>query len=304
MSPTGRAAARVKAARAARTSVFSNLLLTLGKLAAGLFTGSVSILSEALHSGLDLAAAVMAWLAVRKAREPADTDHNFGHGKYESLSSMAEGLLILAAVWLIVWGAVGRLISGETEIRGPLVGVLVMGVSAAVNVLVSRMLFRVSRETDSLALEADAWHLRTDVWTSVGVLAGMAAITVGTWAGFPEVHHIDPVIAIGIALVIIRAAVDIMRRSYNHLVDRSLPASEVERIELLLMEHYPELSGYHGLRTRQAGPERYIDLHLEVPGQLSVAQSHALCDHLEQDLRRIIPRAEILIHVEPKRDDG
>lgn len=304
MSPTGGAAARVQAARAARTSVFSNLLLTLGKLAAGLFTGSVSILSEALHSGLDLAAAVMAWLAVRKAREPADRDHNFGHGKYESLSSMAEGLLILAAVWLIVWGAMGRLISGETEIRGPLVGVFVMGVSAVVNVLVSRMLFRVSKETDSLALEADAWHLRTDVWTSVGVLAGMAVIAVGTWAGFPEVHHIDPVVAIGIALVIIRAAVDIMRRSYHHLVDRSLPAAEVERVELLLMEHYPELSGYHRLRTRQAGPERYIDVHLEVPGQLSVAQSHALCDHLEQDLRKLIPGAEVLIHVEPKRVDG
>ena len=304
MSPTGGAAARVQAARAARTSVFSNLLLTLGKLAAGLFTGSVSILSEALHSGLDLAAAVMAWLAVRKAREPADRDHNFGHGKYESLSSMAEGLLILAAVWLIVWGAMGRLISGETEIRGPLVGVFVMGVSAVVNVLVSRMLFRVSKETDSLALEADAWHLRTDVWTSVGVLAGMAVIAVGTWAGFPEVHHIDPVVAIGIALVIIRAAIDIMRRSYHHLVDRSLPAAEVERVELLLMEHYPELSGYHRLRTRQAGPERYIDVHLEVPGQLSVAQSHALCDHLEQDLRKLIPGAEVLIHVEPKRVDG
>jgi len=304
MSPTGGAAARVKAARAARTSVFSNLFLTVGKLAAGLFTGSVSILSEALHSGLDLAAAVMAFLAVRKAREPADTDHNFGHGKYESLSGMAEGLLILVAVGLIVWGAMGRLISGETEIRAPLVGVFIMGVSAVVNVLVSRMLFRVSEETDSLALEADAWHLRTDVWTSVGVLAGMAVIAVGTYAGFPEVHHIDPVIAIGIALVIIRAAADIMRRSYNHLVDRSLPAAEVERIELLLMEHYPELSGYHRLRTRQAGPERYIDLHLEVPGQLSVAQSHALCDHLEQDLRKVIRRAEILIHVEPKRADG
>ena len=304
MSPTGGAAARVKAARAARTSVFSNLFLTVGKLAAGLFTGSVSILSEALHSGLDLAAAVMAFLAVRKAREPADTDHNFGHGKYESLSGMAEGLLILVAVGLIVWGAMGRLISGETEIRAPLVGVFIMGVSAVVNVLVSRMLFRVSEETDSLALEADAWHLRTDVWTSVGVLAGMAVIAVGTWTGFPEVHHLDPIVAIGIALVIIRAAVDIMRRSYNHLVDRSLPAAEVERIELLLMEHYPELSGYHRLRTRQAGPERYIDLHLEVPGQLSVAQSHALCDHLEQDLRKVIPRAEILIHVEPKRADG
>lgn len=304
MSPTRGAAAREKAARAARTSVFSNLLLTGGKLAAGLFTGSVSILSEALHSGLDLAAAVMAYLAVRKAREPADTDHNFGHGKYESLSSMAEGLLILAAVGLIVWGAMGRLVSGETEIRAPVLGVVVMGVSAVVNVLVSRMLFRVSRETDSLALEADAWHLRTDVWTSVGVLAGMAVITVGTWAGFPEVHHLDPVVAIGIALVIIRAALDIMRRSYNHLVDRSLPAAEVERIQLLLMEHYPELSGYHRLRTRQAGPERYIDVHLEVPGHLSVAQSHALCDHLEQDLRKLILGAEVLIHVEPKRVDG
>ena len=203
-----------------------------------------------------------------------------------------------------MWGATGRLISGETEIRGPLLGVLVMGISAVVNVLVSRMLFRVSEETDSLALEADAWHLRTDVWTSVGVLVGMAVIAVGTWAGFPEIHHIDPIVAIGIALVIIRAAVDIIRRSYNHLVDRSLPAAEVELIEQLLMEHYPELSGYHRLRTRQAGPERYIDLHLEVPGQQSVAHSHALCDHLEQDLRRIIPRAEILIHVEPKRDDG
>ena len=138
----------------------------------------------------------------------------------------------------------------------------------------------------------------------MGVLAGMAVIAVGTWAGFPEVHHIDPVVAIGIALVIVRAAIDIMRRSYNHLVDRSLPAAEVERIELLLMAHYPELSGYHSLRTRQAGPERYIDLHLEVPGQLSVAQSHALCDHLEQDLQKLIPGAEILIHVEPKQADG
>ena len=104
--------------------------------------------------------------------------------------------------------------------------------------------------------------------------------------------------------MIIRAAVDIMGRSYHHLVDRCLPAAEVERVELLLMEHYPELSGYHRLRTRQAGPERYIDLHLEVPGHLSVAQAHALCDHLEQDLRKIIPGAEIMIHVEPKRPDG
>ena len=298
------AEAQAAAVRAARTSIISNTCLTLVKALAGIFTGSVSIMSEALHSGLDLAAAIMAWMAVRKSREPADADHNFGHGKYESMSGLAEGMLILVAVGLIVWGAVHRLISGHTEIREPLVGVLVMGISAVVNVAVSRMLFRVSRQTHSLALDADAWHLRTDVWTSVGVLGGMAIIAVGSWLGVREVHHIDPVAAIMIAVLIARAAVDICHRAYNHLVDRSLPVQDVDKIESLLRDHYPDLSGYHHLRTRQAGHERYIDLHLEVPGNRSVADSHALCDHLEQDLLGLLPDAEILIHVEPKRDDG
>jgi cation diffusion facilitator family transporter len=301
MSPHRGVEARAKAARAARTSVISNIALTGIKLAAGLVTGSVSVLSEALHSGLDLAAAVMAWLAVRKAREPADGEHNFGHGKYESMSGLAEGLLILAAVGLIVAGAVGRLRSGETEISEPLLGVGVMAVSAVVNVFVSRMLFRVSGQTQSLALEADAWHLRTDVWTSAGVFGGMTAIFLGARMGFEEVHHLDPIVALCIAAVITRAAFGISRRSYDHLVDRCLPAADVARIQGLLMEHYPELSGYHELRTRQAGPERYIDLHLEVPGEKSVADSHALCDHLEEDLKALIPGAEVLIHVEPRQ---
>ncbi len=291
-----------KAARAARTSVFSNVTLTLMKLVAGAITGSVSVLSEAVHSGLDLAAAVMAWMAVRKSREPADAEHNFGHGKYESMSGLAEGLLILVAVGMIVWGAVRRLLSGQTEIHEPLMGAAVMGVSAAVNIVVSRMLFRVSKETNSVALEADAWHLRTDVWTSAGVLGGMATIAIGSWLGFHEVHHVDPVVAILIAALIARAAVDICYRSYNHLVDRSLPADDVAAVEALLDEHYPQFSGYHQLRTRQAGPERYVDLHLEVPGEESVAEAHALCDHIEQDLLALLPNAQIMIHVEPKHD--
>jgi cation diffusion facilitator family transporter len=304
MAPTRGVEARAKATRAARTSVFSNTSLTLIKLVAGILTGSVSVLSEALHSGLDLVAALMAFMAVRKSREPADADHNFGHGKYESMSGLAEGTLILVAVVLIVWGAVSRLTSGHTEIREPLVGVLVMGISAVVNIVVSRMLFRVSEQTNSLALEADAWHLRTDVWTSAGVLGGMAVIAVGSWLGVHEVHHIDPIVAIMVAALIARAAVDICHRSYNHLVDRSLPAADVATIQSLLKEHYPQLAGFHQLRTRQAGHERYIDLHLEVPADQSVADSHALCDHLEQDLRGLLPNAEILIHVEPKRDNG
>ncbi len=304
MSPHRNLQARARAARAARTSVISNVCLTVGKLAVGLITGSVSILSEALHSGLDLAAAVMAFMAVSKSREPADGEHNFGHGKYESMSGLAEGALILVAVGLIVWGAIGRLLAGHTEIREPMLGVVVMAISAIVNVFVSRMLFRVSRETYSIALEADAWHLSTDVWTSVGVLAGMAAIAVGMKLGFAEIHNLDPIVAIIIAVIITRAALNITRRSYDHLVDRSLQPAEVVMIESLLMEHYPEFSGFHQLRTRQAGPGRYIDLHLEVPGEKSVADSHALCDHLESDLKALIPGAEILIHVEPKREDG
>jgi len=297
-------AMQAKAARAARTSVISNTALTVVKLAAGVFTGSVSVLSEALHSGLDLVAAIMAFAAVRKSREPADAEHNFGHGKFESMSGLAEGLLILVAVGLILWGAIGRLISGATEIRAPLVGLAVMAGSALVNIGVSRMLFRVARETRSVALEADGWHLRTDVWTSFGVVGGMGVIALGSRLGFREVHHLDPVVAIGIAVLIARAAVDISYRSYNHLVDRSLSAGEVERIERLLNEHYPEFAGFHRLRTRQAGPERYIDVHLEMPGEASVADSHALCDHIEQDLRALMPDAQVLIHVEPRGDDG
>ena len=303
MSPHGSVQARARAARAARTSVFSNVALTVIKLGAGLITGSVSVLSEALHSGLDLAAAVMAFMAVRKAREPADGEHNFGHGKYESMSGLAEGALILVAVGLIVWGAIGRLLAGHAEVRQPLLGVAVMAISAVVNVFVSRMLFRVAKDTQSLALEADAWHLSTDVWTSVGVFAGMAVISVGVRLGFAEVHNVDPIVAIAVAIVITRAALGITRRSYDHLVDRSLPAAEVEKIESLLMQHYPEFSGFHRLRTRQAGPERYIDLHLEVPGEKSVAESHALCDHLEDDLQALIRGAQVLIHVEPRRGD-
>lgn len=291
-------------ARAARVSVVSNTALTLGKLAAGLVTGSVSVLSEALHSALDLAAAAMAYLAVRKSREPADAEHQFGHGKFESISGLAEGALILAAVALIVWGAFHRLLIPHPVVALPAVGAAVMGVSAMVNVFVSRLLFRVARETESVALEADAWHLRTDVWTSAAVLVGLAAMAVLRRAGISHAEALDPLIAMVVAVVIARAAWDIMARSWSHLVDRSLPPHEVEVIERLLAEHYPEFASYHRLRTRRAGSERYVDLHLVVEGEESVAGAHRLCDHLERDLRSLLPRTEVLIHVEPRESHG
>lgn len=287
--------------RAAAVSVASNVTLTGLKLAAALLTGSVSILSEALHSGLDLVAAMMAFFAVRRAREPADAEHRFGHGKFESISGLLEGMLILVAVVLILYEAVVKIVTGHVEVSQPGVGLVVMGVSAVLNTFVSRMLFRVAKRTDSMALEADAWHLSTDVWTSVGVFAGLGVMALARftpWAS--EAGHLDPIIAIGVAIVITRAAWDITRRSWDHLVDRSLPPEELRQIEGLLHEHYPEVAQFHRLRTRKAGAERQIDLHLVVPGDMSVAAAHELCDHLENDLRRLLPGSEILIHVEPE----
>ncbi len=288
--------------RAAATSVLSNISLTGAKLAAAWATHSVSILSEALHSGLDLMAAVMAFFAVRRSRQAADREHQFGHGKFESISGLVEGALIVVAVVLILWQAVSRVVTGKVHISEPGLGVVVMAASAVVNIFVSRLLFRVARRTDSVALEADAWHLRTDVWTSAGVFAGLATIAVAERMGFPEAAHLDPVIAMAVAAVILKAAWDIMARSWDHLVDRSLPAEETEQIESLLREHYPEFAEFHRLRTRKAGPQRYIDLHLVVPGGRSVAEAHALCDHLESDLTALLPHSEVMIHVEPEGD--
>ncbi|MBN1461226.1 MAG: cation transporter, partial [Armatimonadetes bacterium] len=289
MGPMRAAATREEAARAARISVISNIFLTCTKLATGFLTGSVSVLSEAVHSGLDLVAAAMAFVAVRKAREPADEEHAFGHGKFESMSGLAEGLLILVAVGLIAWGAGRKLITGDIEVNLPLAGAGIMVVSAVVNVFVSRLLFRVARETNSVALEADAWHLRTDVWTSLGVFGGMAAIDVGARLGFSELHHLDPVVALVVAGFIARASGGIIWRSWNHLVDRSLSPADIAKIEHLLEDHYPQLIGFHRLRTREAGHERYIDIHIEVPGDMSVNEAHELCDHLEAELRELMP---------------
>lgn len=297
-----RAAGGREKQRAAAFSVLSNTVLTGGKLAAYAVTASVSVLSEALHSGLDLVAALMAFFAVRQSRQPADQEHRFGHGKFESISGFIEGILILVAVALILYRAIDRIVTGTSEVREPLLGIAVMGISAVANVLVSRLLFRVAKQTDSVALEADAWHLRTDVWTSAGVFAGLAIIAIGSRISpaLKELHHLDPIIAIGVGLVIARAAWDITRRSWDHLVDRALPEEEVAQIEGLIEEHYPTIAAYHQLRTRKSGAQRQIDVHVVVAGDMHVTEAHQLCDHLEEDLREMFPGSEAVIHVEPE----
>jgi cation diffusion facilitator family transporter len=285
---------------AARLSVISNCILTAAKIIIGLLIGSIAVVAEGLHSGVDLVAAAMAFWSVRLASQPADETHPFGHGKFESLSAIIEGALIFIAAVGIVWAAIGRLTGGGAEISAPLAGAAIMAISAVVNIIVSTYLFRIAARTESPALEADAWHLRTDVYTSAGVLVGMAAIHIGKAAHLSWAAVMDPIAALLVAVAIGHAAWDITYRSAHHLTDRMLPSSEYRMIEGLIAEHYPQFVNYHRLRTRRAGSERHIDLHLVVPPGTHVEDAHALCDHLEEDIRRALPNVQMLIHVEPE----
>jgi cation diffusion facilitator family transporter len=279
--------------RAAAWSVVTCSSLVVLKLAVGFATGSIGILSEAAHSAADLVAAGMAFFAVRTAAKPADKAHPFGHGKFESLSGAVEALLIFLAAGGITAAAVHRLIEGgKVELLAA--GAAVMLVSAVSNYLVSVNLFRVARATDSIALEADAWHLRTDVYTSVGVGVGMLVMLF-----FGSLWWIDPVAAMLIALLIIKAAVDLTRNAVAQILDRALPPEEQRLVVDLLKQHYPQYIEFHRLRTRKAGSERHLDLHLVVPAEMTVQESHDLCDHLEADLRQLLPGTRALIHVEP-----
>ena len=223
--------------KAAATSIASNTLLILLKIAAGIFTGSISLIAEAIHSTMDLAAAVIAYFSVRVSDKPADEQHPFGHGKFENISGVAEGLLIFIAAGIIIYEAILRLITGAT-LEFLEIGLGIMAVSIVVNILVSRYLLKVSRATDSLALEADARHLTTDIMTMVGVLIGLALVRLTGLTIF------DPITAILVALLIMKTAFDITKKSFGGLIDVSLPKDEEEVILAVIKEHTSLLTGF------------------------------------------------------------
>lgn len=283
----------------ASLSVVSNTFLTLAKVVIGLASGSVSILSEGIHSGIDLLAAFIALFAVRESGKPADSGHAYGHGKIENLSGTIEAALIFVAALLIIGEAIHKvrvIIGGEGGQVGEFglgLGVLVMGVSALMNMIVSSRLMRVAKRTDSVALEADALHLRTDVYTSVGVLIGLILIWITGWV------ILDPIIALGVALMIIKASVELTKKALLPLVDVSLPVEECEVITVVLSHHADEFLEFHKLRTRKAGAERQVDLHLVVSRYTSVLDVHELCDLIEQEINLRLQRTHVLIHAEP-----
>ena len=287
---------RARKVRAAYLSVASNTCLVAGKLSVGVAIASVAVVSEAVHSGIDLLAAVLATYAVRASARPADARHSYGHGKFEDVSGTVEALLIFIAALIIIYESIRRLVHMEM-VEMPLLGLAIMGVSAAVNAGVSSHLFKVARETDSVALEADALHLRTDVWTSLGVMAAMGVIWVTGW------DWVDPVMAIAVAVLIGWAAVKLTRRTVSDLVDASLPEEEVEAIREVLLEHVGLHMGWDSLRTRRAGPVRHVDLHLHFPPSMPVGEAHDIAHHIEEDIRERLPRSDVHIHLEPCQDE-
>jgi cation diffusion facilitator family transporter len=265
------------------------------KITVGIISGSVSIISEAAHSAIDLVASLIAFFSVRVSNLPPDKDHPYGHGKIENISGVAEGLLIIvAAVW-IIYHSIHSLIANE-PVQYLQWGIVVMIISAVVNFFVSRRLYKVAKETDSIALEADALHLKTDIYTSVGVAFGIGLIWLTGW------HILDPVIAILVALFILIEAYNLIKTAFNPLLDFRLEPDEVEKITKIIDKFTDNCVGYHHLRTRRSGPYKYIDFHLEVPDKMTVRESHDLCDKLEEKLKEHIKSVDINIHVEPNSE--
>jgi cation diffusion facilitator family transporter len=281
--------------RAALLSITSNSALIVLKIIVGLMMHSVSVLSEAVHSGIDLIAAVIAWYSIRESGKPADDRHRFGHGKIENVAGTIEAVLIFGAAIYIFSTAVHKLRSGVLEVESLGLGAAVMFVSAAVNYFVSRHLQRVAVMTDSVALEADALHLRTDVYTSVGVLGGLVAIKLTGIAMF------DPIIAIVVALMIIKAAFDLTKTAFSNILDVKLPDEEEALILDVLNRYNDRFMEHHKLRTRKSGHVRHIDLHLVVPKLMTVESGHALVQQITADIEKCLPNSITLVHIEPCR---
>lgn len=278
--------------RAAWLSVASNITLMSGKLIIGLMIGSVSVISEAIHSANDLLASFIAVFAVKNSGKPPDKEHPYGHGKIENISGTIEALLIFVAAALIISEAIKKIQDGG-EMLEPGWGMAIMAISALLNFLVSSHLLKVGKKHHSVALEADGIHLRTDVYTSVGVFIGLLLIKI---TGY---QVLDPIIAILVALLIIKAAYDLTRKAFLPLLDIAADDDTLEQVTAVLDEFSDSFIEYHDLRSRRAGRDIHIDLHLVVNPEMNIQEAHDLCDLIENRIKQEIIYSTVLIHVEP-----
>ncbi|MGC9969340.1 MAG: cation diffusion facilitator family transporter [Bryobacteraceae bacterium] len=284
--------------RAAGSSVFAAVGLTGFKIVVGLTTGSLGILAEAAHSGLDLVAALMTWMAVRISGKPADRDHRYGHGKVENLSALAETVLLLITCAWIIFGAVNRLIEHKIEIEVNLWSFAVMITSVVVDVSRSRMLYRVAKKFNSQALEADALHFSTDVWSSTVVILGLISVKLSEWVpGWGGLRYADAVAAIIVAVIVVQVSIKLGHRTVAALLDTA-PAGLEETISSAVSA-LPGVNDCHNVRLRYSGPQLFVDIHILVDGNQSLRAAHALTEEIERTIQKLVPQADVTVHPEP-----
>lgn len=276
-------------------SVISNFTVVLLKIIVGLFTGSVAILSEAIHSLLDLLASFIAFLSVRISSRPADKEHPYGHGKVENISGTIETLLIFVAGIWIIYECIHKIIT-PTPIKLPVLGILVMLFGALINFVVSRIVYRTAKNTNSVAMKSNALHLLTDVYTSLGVALSLLIVHLTGW------YILDPIIGIILACYIMTEAFKLMKETFPPLMDARLSTEEEEQIIQIIESFKDEYIEYHDFRTRRSGAEEYIDFHLVVASNESIETVHDLCDRIEEQINSIFSQANILIHLEPENE--
>lgn len=283
------------AQRFAWLSIAAALATIALKVVAWRLTDSVGLLSDALESLVNLAGALMTLAMLSVAAMPADASHDFGHGKAEYFASAFEGMLILAAAGAIAYAAVGRLIAPR-PLEQVGAGLAVSALASLVNLGVGRVLMKAGERYHSIALEADARHLMTDVWTSVGVIAGVAAVAATGW------QRLDPLIALLVAANIIWTGVQLIRRSASGLMDAALPAAQQAAVQRVLQAHQAQGLDFHALRTRQSGARQFVSVHVLVPGEWTVRRGHDLLETIEAEIRAVLPRAHVTTHLEPLED--
>jgi cation diffusion facilitator family transporter len=276
-------------------SVATSLLTMALKSGAYFLTGSVGLLSDALESGVNLAAALVALATLSYAHSGEDDDHNFGHEKAEYFSSGIEGALIFVAAGAIIWSAIPRLMAPQ-PLEQVGVGLVLSVLAAGANLLCGWFLLKGAREHRSITLEADAHHLLTDVWTTAGVIAAVAVVHFTGWL------LLDPLIAIAVAVQILWTGWSLIRRSFDGLMDRAIPAVELARVVAILEQVKAQGGDYHRLRTRASGKKSFVDVHVLVPGSMSVHDGHDLAHRLESEIEAALPHAEVLTHLEPLED--
>lgn len=279
-------------------SIIASLLTLALKFGAWGMTDSVGLLSDATEALVNLTAGVLALTALTIALRPADRQHAYGHGKAEYFSSGVEGVLIIVAACGIAYAAIDRFLDPQ-EVRNLGPGLILALLSAVINFVTARIMLTAARRFDSITLEADAKHLLTDVWTSVGMVAGLAILLVA-----PEYRILDPLIASAMAVNIVFTGIGLLKRSVGGLMDDALPEAELEIIASSIRTHQGEESTFHELRTRKSGPRRFIDFHLLVPGDMSVFDAHELCCVIEEEIESELNHAEVTIHVEPIECDS